>query len=695
MKGGVTVKGKSERAERKVRLAAALIGVVLTVAAGYLALSRMGGSLQYLSYDIPFLVQPTNTADQVRIVYIDELDERDVRVVRRERQAALLDKLGEAGARAVVYDLVFDLPSQDPEVDKAFAAAILRFRGVDENWEPIPGATQRSVFLACGRQSFEQAGVIVERLIPPNDQLLAVADDFGLVALMHDRNFTVRELVTGTPDEPSLTWKAAAALDGNLREEDRLSSKRWINYVGPPRRTDDSDSAPAILSMRASEVLDGVPSLLRDKVVVVGAKPGIVGAELGLDLFSTPFNRFDRRGDLPLMSGVEVQANLLINLMRANWLTRSGGNFDTFMVICAGLLAGFGFTRLRPLRGVIAALLCVALLISAGIASMNLAKVWFPWSVVAFLQVPVALGWGATSRFYIERHFRVKLSEEQQMLKDAFEKYLSPQMLGKLTEDGFQMKFGGEKVMAAMMFTDLESFTNMCEKVGDPEKIVEALSDYFERTTGHIFDHDGVVIKFIGDAIFAAWGAPIIDPLAPLKAARAAWYLSLDDKLVVEGVNLKTRIGVHYGEVVAGNIGSRRRVDYTMIGDAVNLSARLEGLNKMFGTRILISDEVESHLDGEFITRKVGNFRVKGRKIPTAVFELLGPVAEVEEPGWLAVYASGMAALEADDFASARQQFGKTDTMRGAEGDGPSRFYLKLMDSGATIEAGVYDMTEK
>jgi adenylate cyclase len=76
-------------------------------------------------------------------------------------------------------------------------------------------------------------------------------------------------------------------------------------------------------------------------------------------------------------------------------------------------------------------------------------------------------------------------------LKDAFEKYLSPQALDKLTEDGFQMKFGGEKVEAAMMFTDLESFTNMCERVGDPERIVEALSDYFERTTGHIFDHDG------------------------------------------------------------------------------------------------------------------------------------------------------------------------------------------------------------
>ena len=459
---------------------------------------------------------------------------------------------------------------------------------------------------------------------------------------------------------------------------------------------DGGRASPAIPSFSASDVMRGeIPEILRDKIIVVGAKPGIVGAALGLDLFSTPFHRFDRRGSLPLTSGVEIQANSLANLLRGNWLVRSGSGFDTWMVIFAGIFAGFAFSWLRPLRGVVAALVSMVLLVAVAVVAMHQARFWYPWSVVAFLEIPVALVWGVASHFYIERFFRVKLSKEQQHLKDAFEKYLSPQMLERLTEDGFQMKFGGEKVEAAMMFTDLESFTNMCERVGDPERIVEALSDYFERTTGHIFDHEGVVIKFIGDAIFAAWGAPILDAKAPLKAARAAWYLSLDDKLVVEGVNLKTRIGVHYGEVVAGNIGSRRRVDYTMIGDAVNLAARLEGLNKMFGTRILISDEVEGHLDGEFLTRKIGNLRVKGRKLPTAVYELLGPVAEVEEPGWLAVYARAVAALGKNDFENARQFFKETDSMRGSEGDGPARFYLGLLERGVKIEAGVYDMTEK
>jgi len=683
---------KPKRTERNIRLLAALVGIALTVTAGYLALNRMGGSLRSLSYDIPFLFTKHDMADDVRIVYLGDLDGK---ALDRKNQAALLDKLGEAGARAVVYDVIFDQPSEDPGIDRMFAAAMLRFRGVDENWQPIPGAPQRSVFLACGRKSFEQTGAIVEQLIPPTDELLAAADDFGLVALVCDESYVVRELNMGTPDEPSVTWKAAVSLGAKLGESERLS-KKWINYAGPPRRPDDKRSTPAIHSLDAKHLFEGeVPTMFRDKVVVVGGLPGIVGAEVGLDLFSTPYKRFDRRGILPLMSGVEIQANVLVNLMRGNWLTRSGEKFDLWMVLVAGCIAGFGFTCLRPLRGLVAALLCVAILIAVGVATVQQANFWFPWSVVAFLQIPVALGWGTASRFYIERFFRVKLSTEQKYLKEAFEKYLSPQMLEKLTEDGFQMKFGGEKVMAAMMFTDLEAFTNMCERVGDPEKIVEVLSDYFERTTEHIFAHDGVVIKFIGDAIFAAWGAPILDPLAPVKAARAAWHLSRNDELVVEGVNIRTRIGVHYGEVVAGNIGSRKRVDYTMIGDAVNLSARLEGLNKRFGTRILISEEVRSHFGGEFFTRKIGNFKVKGRKDPTVVHELLGPVADVEEPAWLAVYAEGFAALERDDFTGARALFEKTDAMRGGEGDGPSRFYLGLLDKGALIEAGVYEMTEK
>ena len=681
MPDGSTSTAIANRTERLLRLATGFVGVTLAVIAGYLALFRLGGEVRTLSYDLPFAVHRSGGAQDVRIVYIDELDGS---FVNRSAQSKLLDLLNEAGARAVVYDLIFDLPSQDPAIDREVAAAMLRFRGVDENGTPLPGKSPRPVLLACGRKSLDQAGVTGEQLVPPNDELLAAADDFGLVALVHDKKFTVRELSTGTPDEPSLTWKTAAALGAPLTEPQR-QSPRWVNYAGPPN---------TIPAYNASDLLrGGVPSFLQDKVVVVGAKPGMVGAAAGIDLFSTPFHRLDLRGDLALMSGVEVQATLLANLLRNNWLVRPSEGSDTWLIKIAGLLAGILFTWLRPGRGFLAAALLIVVLIAAGILSVHFHRFWFPWSVVAFLQIPVALVWGTASHFYIERFFRAKLTEEQRQLREAFAKYLSPQMLDRLTAEGFRMKVGGEKVEAAILFTDIEDFTNMSERVGDPEKIVSTLNDYFERTTAHVFDDDGVVIKFIGDAIFAAWGAPLPEPDAGPKAARAAWKLSQSSREVINGERLNTRIGLHFGEVVAGNIGSMRRVDYTMIGDAVNLAARLESLNKMLGTSILMSDDLHRRIGDEFVTRKVGHFRVKGRREVTIIHELLGPAVN-GTPEWIDIYHDALAALAAEQREQACELFMKTSASKGAT-DGPSAFFMKRLDAGDPISGGVIEMTEK
>jgi adenylate cyclase len=677
--------------ERVIRLLTAVAGVALAVAAGYLALFRLGASVVTLSYDVPLLFNPKENSQDVRIVYLDEADGK---VFDRSVQAKLLDKLNEAGVRAVVYDLIFEHPSENPEVDREFAAAMIRFRGADENGMAIPGKPLRPILLACARDVIRQTGVVAEQLIPPTDELLAAADDFGLVAFIHDKKFTVRELTTGTKDEPSMTWKAASLLGAKLEESER-KNPRWIRFIGRPPDPDNPDARPPIPSLGADQVMNGDASgLLRDKIVVVGAKPGIVGAALGEDLFSTPFHRLDIRGNLPLTSGVELQATVLANLLEGDWLTRSDLRHDIWLVVVAGVIAGVLFTRLRPVHGILVAVLLILAFLAAGTWSLQHDGLWFPWSVAAFVQIPVALGWGTAAHFYIERFFRAKLGEEQRQLREAFAKYLSPQMLDRLTAEGFKMRVGGEKIEAAMMFTDLENFTDLCEKVGDPERIVRTLNEYFEQTTSHIFDDDGVVIKFIGDAIFAAWGAPLAEPQAALKAARAAWKLGNTEKISIDGTVLNTRIGVHFGEVVAGNIGSARRVDYTMIGDAVNLSARLEGLNKTLGTDILVSDEVRQRIGEEFLTRLVGRLKVKGRREVTLVHELLGPLPPGEEPEWIGIYHSALAALVDNDPAKARDLFLATEASKGGR-DGPCRFFLKRLDAGELIRDGVVEMTEK
>jgi adenylate cyclase len=684
--------GLIRRTERGTRIVTALFGAMLAIFAGNAAFSRMGEPLVHLSYDMPFIVHEGGGANDLRIVYLNELDQE---FLDRKPQARLLDQLAEAGAKAVVYDIIFDRPSEDPKIDIEFANSIRRFRGVDADGNAIPGMPSRQVFLACGRKNFQIAGAFGEQLIPPTDVLLDAADDFGLVAV-DDSSFLVRKLSTGTIDEPALIWKAAVAAGANLTEESRLET-RWVNYVGPPPDPKMPLEVPPIPSCGAASVLSGGSNtgFFRDKIVVIGGEPGIVGAALGKDLFSTPFHRFQYGEKLPLMSGVEVQANGLANLLENNWLLRSGPGFDEALIVIAGALIGAGLTLMRPLSGIITAFLLMVGFASAGVFSMHFEKIWFPWSVVAFLQIPVSLVWGVAAHSYVERFFRIRLTREQQAIREAFAKYLSPQMLDRLTAEGFNTNLGGEKIEAAMMFTDLESFTDMCERVRDPERIVETLNGYFQRTTGSIFDHDGVIIKYIGDAIFAAWGAPLADPEAPLKAVRAAWKLFESDKLVVDGEELKTRIGLHVGEVVAGNVGSARRVDYTLIGDAVNLASRLEGINKLFGTHILMSDAVHARLDGEFRTRRVGKFRVKGRKEVTVVHELLGPAREATEPEWIGRYHLALEALNENNTQQALELFTAVNAMRGQNGDGPSRFFITRINNDEVIRDGVFEMKEK
>jgi adenylate cyclase len=568
---------------------------------------------------------------------------------------------------------------------------------VDENGEAIPGQPRRQVFLACERKASQLTGAAVEQLVTPNDTLLDAADDFGLVAAAED-SYLVRRLPVGTPDEPSMIWKAAVSLGAKLSEDERITPPRWLNFAGPPPDPADPDAAPAIPCCKASAVIEGDfnPALFRDKIVLIGGEPGILGMELGKDLFTTPFHRFQLGGKLPYMSGVEMQANGLANLLQGNWISRTERPFEVALVIAAGLLLGGGFTLLRPIRAIITAVALVAVIGLIGTLALHQQQIWFPWSVTAFLQVPVALVWGVASQSYIERFFRIRLSREQAAMRGAFAKYLSPQMLDHLTETGFTTNLGGEKIHAAMMFTDLEAFTDMCERVHDPERIVDILNDYFERTTGNIVEDDGIIIKFIGDAIFAAWGAPMPDPDAPIKAANAAWKL-FENKLVVDGEELKTRVGLHYGEVVAGNVGSSRRVDYTLIGDAVNLASRLEGINKHLGTNILMSASVHAHLGPEFRVRRVGKLRVKGRNEPVEAFELLGPARQAEQPAWINAYHQALAAMEAGDFDTALAGFAAVGESRGPLGDGPSRFLAERIRQRhqEPIIDGIVELKEK
>jgi class 3 adenylate cyclase len=208
-----------------------------------------------------------------------------------------------------------------------------------------------------------------------------------------------------------------------------------------------------------------------------------------------------------------------------------------------------------------------------------------------------------------------------------------------VSEDPSRLRLHGEKKDLTVLFADLRDFTTASEAL-EPEKLVEFMNEYFGTMTEEIFRHDGLVDKYIGDAIMALWGAPMTIPDHAIKACQAALDMAgrleaLQDAWRRIGSaghdgggrpptpHLRIGVGINTGPMVVGNIGSQRRFNYTVMGDAVNLASRLEACNKLYGTRILIGENTRAAIGDEYLLREIDAVRVKGKRVPVRVFELL------------------------------------------------------------------------
>ncbi len=216
---------------------------------------------------------------------------------------------------------------------------------------------------------------------------------------------------------------------------------------------------------------------------------------------------------------------------------------------------------------------------------------------------------------------------ERDKLRVTMGKYMTQSVMDHVM--GGKVELGGELLTVTLLFSDIRSFTSISETMSAQE-LVKLLNEYFTEMVAVVMEEGGVVDKYIGDAIMAVFGAPVPKADDAPRAVRAAVRMRhalavLNEKLVARGVApIKTGIGLHRGEVVAGNIGSEARMEYTVIGDAVNLASRLETSTKELGTDVLISDDTNALLGDEFETRAVREITVKGRVKPVMVYEVIG-----------------------------------------------------------------------
>lgn len=270
--------------------------------------------------------------------------------------------------------------------------------------------------------------------------------------------------------------------------------------------------------------------------------------------------------------------------------------------------------------------------------------------VAAFL----SLGGIASYRFVVA-------DKDKRYLKRAFSLYLPATVVDRLVESAAPPTLGGETRELSVLFSDIQGFTQISEHLSPPA-LVKFLNRYLSVMTDIIEDHGGFVDKYIGDAVIGVFGAPIGDPDHARHAVEAA--LACQRRLaemqasfgLPENPVVKTRIGINSGEMLVGNIGSSRRFNYTVMGDAVNLASRLEGANKIYGTTILVSETTRRHCDAEVAFREIDLVQVVGRETPVTIFE---PQASVEDKGRAAAYAAALADYRAGQFASAANGFKK------------------------------------
>ena len=414
----------------------------------------------------------------------------------------------------------------------------------------------------------------------------------------------------------------------------------------------------------AADVLAGrvPPGTFRGKLVLVG----VTAAALA-DVRATAFD-----GQLP---GVEIHATVMDNILRRDFVHHPKwiGLVEVAVILSSALLLG---VALHLARGVYGALVGLTLL-----AAYLLGSQWL------FRSAGLALGLVypllAISLTYVAITVQQYVVEEgeKRKIRNAFGLYLPPALANLVSEHPEMLKLGGDKRELTVMFSDIRGFTTLSEGL-EPEALVELLNEFLGAMTEVIFAHDGTLDKYIGDAIMAVWGAPISQSDHAARACLAALGMKarlreLADQWAQRGLPpLDIGIGLNTGPMVVGNMGSARRLSYTVIGDNVNLASRLEGLNKMYGSGIIVSESTLQAAANTVVARELDLVRVKGKKLPVRIFEILAPADEREQ--WMPLverFNAGIAAYRARQWDTAMRAF--TAVLAERTGDGPSHMYLE------------------
>lgn len=466
---------------------------------------------------------------------------------------------------------------------------------------------------------------------------------------------------------------------GDLFIPTNEEGRMLINYRGPQK---------TFPHYSATDVIHGrVPvNAFRGKIVLVGA------TAIGIyDIRVTPFDH--------VFPGLEVHANVIDTILkqqflyRPNWVTL----FDLLAIIVLGLILGIILPKVKALWG---ALIGISLFFAFVLTSNQLFQKQGIWVNQTYPLFNLVL------TYLMITGYRYMTEErERKKVRGAFQYYLNASVVEQMLKDPEKLKLGGEKKDLTVLFSDIRGFTSISEHM-TPERLVKFLNEYLTKMTDIVFKYDGLLDKYMGDAIMAIWGAPLDQSDHPLRACYTALEMVeelrlLQQRWATEGMpRMNIGIGINAGPMVVGNMGSERRFDYTVMGDSVNLGSRLEGLNKLYGTNIIISEMTYERVREEILGRELALVRVKGKDQPVKIYELLSRRAKTlpEQKALAEEFQAALGEYRNRNWETARKIF--QSILERYPEDGPARLYVERCQ---TLEKtpppedwdGVYTMTTK
>jgi adenylate cyclase len=696
--------------------------------------SQLGRNLEAKALDFRFRWRGVKSPGaQVVLVAID--DQSIAELGRwpwsRQQFGAVVHRLQAAGARVIVFDVLFlepevnatrdvlqgvqttfaslQLSSLDPRLaafqrllhtmaeavdpDQQFAASLASAGNVvlafsfafaaPQKLSPaepqsLPAFATRSAYRTLQHLSPEAVARLPQAvdILLPIDGLGQSAWALGHVQVAMDTDGTQRYEypVIAYQDDyyPSLAVQTARLYLGLAPEEVRVqfgtglqlgahfiptdeAMRLLVNYYGP-QGTFPTYSVVDVLHGRVPE------AALRDKIVLIG------GAAVGVgDTFGTPFS--------PVLPGLERHATVIANVLRGEFLHRREVTIliDLACIVSLGLLVGWLSPKLPAPWPYIFAF------------SLGGAYVWLNYLTFAraglWVQLLMPLLTIGVTQGAITLHKARTEERQKRMLRRAFQYYLHPSVVEQVCQHPELLRLGGEAKDLTVMFSDIRGFSGIAEQL-TPEELVRLLNEYLTAMTRLVLDDHGLVDKYIGDAIMAVYGAPLSLPDHAYRACHTALHMvrtlqTLQQHWRAQGLpRIDIGIGINSGPMVVGNMGSELRFNYTVMGDAVNLASRLEGANKTYGTRILISESTWKQVRDSVATRELDVIQVQGKTAPTRIFEVVGlPPLSAKQTTLVQRFEAALQAYKARRWDEALWLF--QYALEAAPHDVPSQLYVQ------------------